>query len=231
MPAQEPVSSVLKRRVVKPSEQRRKEILDAANGLFAERGFSETTVEDIAQAAGVAKGTIYLYFQSKEHILVALKQRFMQGLIDALTDVIADSVERFSAGEGVDYRDVIDEIFDELVRYHCDRRADLDVVVRQSPGPDLVAETLALESDFLALLTNAFREGKQFDLIDTADPEMFARLINAAIRDTLCTCLCYGEPDDLDALVAASKELLYKALAPSVEFPPRRPRLVRPIRG
>jgi AcrR family transcriptional regulator len=225
----EPVSSVLKRRVVKSTEERRRDILDAANRLFAERGFHETTVEDVAQAAGVAKGTIYLYFPSKEHVLLALKQRFMHGMVDRLTDVIADAVERFNAGEGIDYRDVIDDIFEELIAYHCEHRQDLEVVVRQSPGPDLVQEALALEKDFVLLLTSAFREGKEYGLIDTTYPEMAARLVNTAIRDNLCTCLCYGDPPDLDTLVAAAKELLYKALAPDVVMPPRRPRPVRAV--
>ncbi len=222
------VSSVLKRRTVKPTEQRRREILSAAMHLFSEQGFHETTVEDVARDGGVAKGTIYLYFDSKEHILLALKQQFMDGLVDQLTDVIAEAIERLAAGEEIDYRDVIDAIFEELIAYHCDNRDALEVVVRQSPGPDLVEEALELERDFLMLVTNAFVQAREVGLIDTSDPEMSARLVNAAIRDNLATCLCYQQPADLNRLVAAAKELLYKALAPDFELPPRRPRLVKP---
>jgi hypothetical protein len=67
----------------------------------------------------------------------------------------------------------------------------------------------------------------EYGLVHTEDPEMTAHLITAAIRDNIATCLCYGEPADLDRLVEASKQMLYKALAPDVELPPRRPRLVR----
>jgi hypothetical protein len=63
--------------------------------------------------------------------------------------------------------------------------------------------------------------------VETEDPEMMAHLVNAAIRDNIASCLCYSEPEDLDRLVEAAKQLLYKALAPGVELPPRRPRLVR----
>lgn len=222
------VSSVLKRRTVKPTEQRHREILDAAKALFSQRGFHETTVEDVATAAGVAKGTIYLYFDSKEHLLLALKRRFMDGLVEQLTEVIADAVERLAAGEGIDYRDVIDAIFEELIAYHCNNRDAVEIVVRQSPGPDLVEQALELEKDFLHLVTTAFREAREVGLIETNDPEMMARLVNAAIRDNLATCLCYQDPADLNRLVASAKELLYKALAPGVELPPRRPRLVKP---
>ena len=221
------VSPALKRRVVKNPEDRRREILDAALELFGAKGFHDTPMEEIAGAAGVAKGTIYLYFQSKEHLLLALKQRFMSGLVERLTDVIAEAIERVAAGAPVDYRDVIDAIFEELVAYHCENRESVEVVVRQSPGPDLILEALELEKAFLQLLASTFREAREYGLIHTEDPEMTARLVNAAIRDNLCTCLCYSEPEDLDRLVTASKELLYKALAPDFEPPPRRPRLVK----
>lgn len=224
-------SSALKRRSTKSTEQRRDEILHASLRLFSDKGFHETTVEDIANAAGVAKGTIYLYFQSKEHILIALKREFMAGLVDALTGIIADAIERLTAGEDVDYRDIIDDIFQAVVDYHCEQRRAVEVVVRQSPGPDLMQEALELEKDFLQLLTTAFREARDYGLIHTSDPEMTARLVNAAIRDNLASCLCYGDPGDLERLVASAQELLYKALAPGINMPPRRPRLVRAHSG
>lgn len=53
------------------------EILDAARKVFARKGFNNATVDEIAEAAGVAKGTVYLYFESKREIyLEALRQGF-----------------------------------------------------------------------------------------------------------------------------------------------------------
>lgn len=75
-----------KRRRAKPkfrrrAEARRDEVLDAALELFTENGFANTRVEDIAQKAGISKGTVYLYFQSKEAL--------MEGLIDRALSPIA----------------------------------------------------------------------------------------------------------------------------------------------
>lgn len=226
----ETVSAVLKRRVVKSGEQRRREILDAALSLFSDTGFSDTTVEDIASSAGVAKGTIYIYFDSKEHILVALKREFLDGLVSSLADVIAEAVEAVELGEVIDYRDVIDDLFQVMISYHVHRHDALEVVVRESPGPDLVQEVLELEKDVGSLLTTAFTQAMELGLIHTSDPEYSARLLVAALRDNLATCLCYQNPSDLDRLVAAAKELFYKSLAPQADLPPRRPRLVRPAR-
>src|SRR6516225_9299952 len=51
---------------------KRQRILDAAVRVFAKKGFYATRVSEVAKAAGVADGTIYLYFKSKEELLVSL---------------------------------------------------------------------------------------------------------------------------------------------------------------
>jgi len=61
------------------AEFRCAEILNAARKVFAARGFSDATVDEIAAEAGIAKGTVYLYFSSKKDIyLAALKQGIME---------------------------------------------------------------------------------------------------------------------------------------------------------
>ncbi|MBM0106264.1 TetR/AcrR family transcriptional regulator [Steroidobacter sp. S1-65] len=61
----------------KPAELRREELLDAAQRLFLAKGIAGTSIDDIVSAAHVAKGTFYLYFASKEAILTALQERFV----------------------------------------------------------------------------------------------------------------------------------------------------------
>ena len=67
----EPRKPKFKRR----ADERADEILDAALELFVERSFTATRVEDIAARAGVSKGTVYLYFDSKKSLLEALVKR------------------------------------------------------------------------------------------------------------------------------------------------------------
>jgi len=54
------------------TRDKRRAILDAARELFARRGYEETTIAEIARDAGVAVGTVYLYFQNKHDILVGV---------------------------------------------------------------------------------------------------------------------------------------------------------------
>ena len=64
---------------------RREQILDAAEHVLLERGLATTTVADVAATAGVAKGTVYLYFESKDEILAGLRVRYLERFADAVT--------------------------------------------------------------------------------------------------------------------------------------------------
>jgi AcrR family transcriptional regulator len=61
----------------KPAEIRRDELMDSGQSLFLSKGFGATSIEEIAQKAGVAKGTLYLYFKSKDDLLLSLQSRFV----------------------------------------------------------------------------------------------------------------------------------------------------------
>lgn len=63
----------------KPAEVRRDDILRAATSLFIAGSVGATTIDEIAARAGVAKGTFYLYFSSKEDLVAALRERVIDG--------------------------------------------------------------------------------------------------------------------------------------------------------
>ncbi len=65
----------------KPPEERREELMNAAQRLFLKHGVGPVTIEQITRAADVAKGTFYLYFSSKEDVLAALSDRFAVDLL------------------------------------------------------------------------------------------------------------------------------------------------------
>src|SRR5262245_19166924 len=71
-------------------DARPQEILEAALAVFAEKGFAAARMEDIAARASVAKGTIYLYFDSKEAVFKALLQEMLASQFARLADVARD---------------------------------------------------------------------------------------------------------------------------------------------
>lgn len=80
-------------RVVK-REARRAELVSAAASLFSERGVAKTTVSDIVKVAGVAQGTFYLYFDSKDEVVLAVVERMGEAMIDG-------AAARVEAGQSV----------------------------------------------------------------------------------------------------------------------------------
>jgi AcrR family transcriptional regulator len=72
------------------AEARPDEVLDAALELFIEKGFASTRVEDIAKRAGLSKGTVYLYFPSKEALLEGLVRRAILPIADSALTTLHD---------------------------------------------------------------------------------------------------------------------------------------------
>ena len=65
----------------KEAEERKKEILDIAEELFTAKGYDNTSTTDILERVGIARGTMYYHFKSKEEILDALIDRIIQGIV------------------------------------------------------------------------------------------------------------------------------------------------------
>ena len=75
-------------RVVKEAEESKNEILDAAEKLFGAKGFDHTSTNDILNEIGIARGTLYYHFKSKEDILDAMIERITRQLIAKATDIV-----------------------------------------------------------------------------------------------------------------------------------------------
>lgn len=70
--------------------ERREAILDAAARVFGERGAAVATMEEVAEAAEVSKGTLYLYFQSKDDLSVALTHRPLDAVLERFASLRDD---------------------------------------------------------------------------------------------------------------------------------------------
>jgi AcrR family transcriptional regulator len=77
-------------RIVKAPEERKAEIMDAAECLFETKGYEETSINDILQKIGIAKGTFYYYFKSKDEIMNAVIDRNIERQIQSLLPIVED---------------------------------------------------------------------------------------------------------------------------------------------
>jgi AcrR family transcriptional regulator len=86
-----------RRRTRRPRAERKAEILGVAREVFAERGYADAAVAEIASRAGVAEGTIYSYFETKRALLNAVMERFYD-------ELIADTASGLAAVRGTENR-------------------------------------------------------------------------------------------------------------------------------
>ncbi len=137
------------------TEFRHAEILAAARGVFAAKGFVGASVEEIAQAAGVAKGTIYLYYPSKREIYFA-------ALREGLTALASETQEKV---EGA--KTLLDQIraYVETKLHYFERHQDFFKIYFAELG-NMVTQHESRDSDFeqlyldqVALLEEVVRRG------------------------------------------------------------------------
>lgn len=76
-----------------PSEVRRRDLLEAAAALFLQQGFDATPVDEIVLRAGMSKGLFYHYFSSKQEILAALREQFIQQFHDRVQGALEQAPE------------------------------------------------------------------------------------------------------------------------------------------
>lgn len=138
----------------KKAIDKRRIILDAALKTFVRRGYSETRVSEIASEAGVAEGTLYNYFPSKEDLLLALFDEKWSGIIDE----IKNKISRFD-----DPNKKLKAIFSLVIRmFKGDRQlAELFMVDVKQSSIFLNNYTINRIIEFLALIEEILEEGKR----------------------------------------------------------------------
>jgi AcrR family transcriptional regulator len=97
-------------------EHTRSLLLDAAEDVFAEKGFAPATLDDIAYAAGYTKGAIYKHFATKEDLFLAVSDRYWRRYFDNFADLMSAS-KQVTAHE-------LDEIAERWRQLSKDRGAD-----------------------------------------------------------------------------------------------------------
>jgi len=74
------------------NSNRKEQIIDAAIKVFAGKGFYNATVADVARTAGIADGTIYLYFKNKDDLLISLFETKMEKILDRFTTALPETL-------------------------------------------------------------------------------------------------------------------------------------------
>lgn len=142
-PAQEAVGG---RAVRMPKDQRRVQLLDAANDVFTTRGYHASAMDDIAEAAGVSKPVLYQHFSSKLDLYLALLDRSCERLVEVVADSLAstdDNAERVTAAIGAFYDFVSSARGEFRFVFESDLTGDAAVQQRLWQVNDEIADAIA----------------------------------------------------------------------------------------
>ena len=156
-------------RIVKEAEVRKEEILDAAEKLFAAKGFDNTSTGDILDAVGIARGTLYYHFKSKEDIL--------DGVIERITDRLM-----CDAGDIVRQKElpVLERLTKAILSLNVESKIGHEIMDQvHRPQNALMHQKMqtALLTGINPILTELIEEGNQQGIFHTQYPEATVEMI------------------------------------------------------
>jgi len=178
---------------------KRDAILRAATDVFAESGYFNAQVADVARSAGVAAGTVYLYFRSKDDLLASIFERSMRHAIAdgrAMADEVRDPRERLRRFAAL-----------HLGRLGRDRKLAVvfQVELRQSTKfMERFSSTLL--RDYLGLIRDAIADGQRAgifraDLKPTVAAKLFFGLLDEMATNWILSRRRYSLAADVDTVV------------------------------
>ena len=177
---------------------KRERILDAAERVFARHGFYNARVAEIARAAGVADGTIYLYFKSKDDLLISLFESRMERVNTQLAEAI-DTVD--TAPEKIQ---VFLSSYAALAKEHPSVAEVLTLELRQS-SKFMKEYANPRFGEFLRVLAGIVEEGQRAGELDDGIPaQLAARALFGAI-DELVLAWVLGGGEKFDIVRAADQ--------------------------
>ncbi len=185
---------------------RREAILAAAQSVFARKGFDGATIADIARAAGVASGTVYLYYESKIDLFAALNALLLEVVNSAMLD----------AAVPPDVRGATDARIRAVFETANEHR-DLLRIVFLNPDPRTeVARRLNDTNEArLQPLIEILQIGMDAGTVRHAEPAMLARLINSLVIIALYQCFIQADGEDVQSFEDTVIEMIIGALTPS----------------
>jgi AcrR family transcriptional regulator len=188
-----------------PTEpSRRRELVATAKRLFLERGFAQTSVSAIVREAGVAQGTFYLYFKSKQALLPYLRAEVLGHYLRAFEESTQDQAERADA-----------RLVAALTRIHTIMREQVSLVrvLREATSSEELEQIWlegreTLSRPLAELVTTGRRDGS----FEVDDDRMAAHLGLALLDDLLFESLVWQRPAPPAQTLCYATRFLLRAL-------------------
>jgi AcrR family transcriptional regulator len=187
-------------------ESRRAAVLAVARRIFSKKGYHDTSIHQIIEAAAIARGTFYLYFESKRAIF--------DELLGDLFKTLQAQVRRIEVGPGApapleQMHDTVDRVLQTLL----DNREMARILLREAVGLDSDFDRKL--ADFYgrieAMLVGALETGRQLGVVRPCDPNVVARCILGSIKEVVQWAFVEQDPMKID-LPRVGREMITHTL-------------------
>ena len=190
----------------KKDEEKRKKILDAATKVFARVGFSNTRIQDVAQEAGIAHGTVYLYFKSKDDIFISIFQESLGELID----YISSEVQKKDSAEDKLRRMISLQL--DVIEENPDL-TKLILIEFPRTGNFLTDRNIDVLSNYIDVIGDVLRNGIEEGIFSTnVKPDIIATMIYAAMQGIATRWILDGMSYSIKTIDVEISEIFLKGL-------------------
>jgi len=188
------VYTAMQKPIGKP--ERRAQILTVARDIFSRLGYHTAKIEDIVAAAGIARGTFYLYFEDKRAIFEEIVDRTIARLGMAIV-----RVDPHDSGRTV--ADQVRENIRRIVRILLEDRATTKILLSDALGvdPAFDRKLLSFYDEMASLLEGSLRDGQALGVVRDGDVRLMSWLTMGALKETMFQIVQRGAEYDEDKLV------------------------------
>ncbi len=186
---------------------RRERILDNASELFAAKGYHGTTIDEIVQATGIAKGTFYIYFDSKEELLVEVIKRLIESTLVKIDRELGGKTEK-------DFVTRIETKGQEMLQLYIERSELLYMLLGETVGnPRLMRQLREVYEQLAHRIEEDLREGVEAgELFPFADLKTISYAL-VGMGQSMAILLSGGDESQLEKTRRAVHELIGRAFS------------------
>ncbi|OPY30575.1 MAG: transcriptional regulator BetI [Methanocella sp. PtaU1.Bin125] len=191
-------------RITKTPEIRKGELIEAAEVLFREQGYKQTSVNDIVKKVGVAQGTFYYYFKSKDDILNAVIEHYI--------DVYRRSLERLLSDESMSACRKIEIIANTALAMH---KYDQNLFEFIHTEENLVTHQRYILKSFdivIPLITRIVEQGKEAGIFDVAYPRESVEMLVYAFGYLEDRIAMSGDDERYYRMIQAAEDIMTRVL-------------------
>lgn len=195
-----------RRRTTLPAAQRERQLLEVARGLLLADEPTELTVDKVTAAARVAKGTFYLYFDSKDQLLATLWAEYLDTFLTTVHEQVATATSASS-----DWPAAIDVLIEQMIRYDIANAALHRAVFSQASG-DGLRQLRQADSKVITMLADVVAAAVAAGTATVTDPPTTAALLYYAVDGLLNAAYLTDTAADADTVIAAAQEMAHRTL-------------------